>query len=210
MHVRRTQRPAVERPQRTGRARFFALAFAGLSPLLSGSGCSDNTGVVELSWVFVDRNGGVIYPGDQLSLDRRESSCDLPGQLGNGTSLPYDLRVELEICTAEDGAAGANECHENLTRRFPCDTARGTDPEVDAADHPYRFTVRAVMTRSDNDVECTELPADCIDVPGPRERRVQPGLVTDLQVYQIKINVDVGAGESSPRARLDLEECGCA
>jgi hypothetical protein len=166
--------------------------------------------VVELSWVFVDKNGGVIYPGDQLSLDRRESSCDLPGQLGNGSSVFYDLQVELEICTAEDDAGSDSVCPENITRRFPCDTARGTDPEVSVADHPYRFTVRTVMTRSDGGTECTNLPADCIDVPGPRERKVQPGLVTDLQVYQIKVNVDIGDGESSPHAQLDLEECGCA
>jgi hypothetical protein len=163
---------------------------------------------VELSWVFVDRNGGVIFPGDQLSLDRRDSSCDLPGASGDGSSILYDLQVELEICISENDADGS--CEEDVTRRFACDTARGTDPEVAAADHPYRFTVRAVISRSDNDVECANLPANCVDVPGPRERKVQPGLVTDLQVYQIKVNVDLADGESTSRARLDLEECGCA
>jgi len=165
---------------------------------------------VELSWVFVDRNGGVIFPGDQLSLNRRESSCGLPGVLGDGSSILYDLQVELEICTSAADTGGDGSCQEDVTRRFPCDTARGTDPEVAAADHAYRFTVRTVMTRSDSDVECTNLPVNCIDVPGPRERKVQPGLVTDLQVYQIKVNVDLADGESTQRAQLDLEECGCA
>jgi len=198
------------RTWQTGRAGFPAFALGGILPLLFGSACSEDTGVVELSWVFVDRDGGAIYPGDQLSLNRRESSCGLPGRLGDGTSIHYDLHVELEICTSECVADCGGGCQEDITRRFACDTARGTDPEVGAADHPYRLTVRTVIIRSDGDTECANLPADCVDVPGPRERTVQPGLVTDLQVYQIKVNVDVGGGESSTGAQLDLEECGCA
>jgi hypothetical protein len=198
---------------RRSHPRRSAWVLASTTLLVLGSamvGCSDGTGVVELSWAIVDREGDAIYPGDQLSIDRRQDSCDLPGRIGDGVDVSYDLRVELEICDplCEPGCDDP-DCLVDGRRRFACDTARGSDPNVPAADHPYRFAVRAVVVRSDDGRECADLPAGCIDVPGPRERIVEAGLVTDLQVYQIRVGVDLGANESDPSARLDLEACGC-
>ena len=173
-------------------------------------GCSGGAGVVELNWVFVDRNGEGIYPGDQLGSNRRDNSCGLHGRLGDGATVDYDLEVELEICDPSCAAGCESaECLVGGPRRFSCETARGSDPDVPSADHPYRFTVHAVVLPSDA-LECSDAPSTCIDVPGPRERTVEEGLPTDLQVYQIKLDIDDREGASRADAQLDLEACGCA
>lgn len=173
------------------------------------AGCAENTGVVEVAWVFVDRTGEPIFPGDQLSADRRKSSCNFRSTSGAETSTKYDIDVELEICdpSCADGCE-AEACRVMDPLGFPCDVARGSAADVPAADAPYRFTLHAVVTRDDDGTKCSELPSECIDVPGPRERTVTAGLVTDLQVYQIKLGIDVDGDDTE--SRLDLEACGCA
>ncbi|MCA9705762.1 MAG: hypothetical protein KDK70_07935 [Myxococcales bacterium] len=166
-------------------------------------GCGDATGAVELAWVFVDRGGDPIFPGGVFSVDDEHDSCELPGVVAD-QGVPYDLRVELEICDpACEAGCDAEECLVLPRRRFGCNTARGNEPEVPASDEPYRFTLRAVVGASSIDVDCPE--PTCIAVPAPRERVVEAGRVTDLQVYQLAVDVDRNAGE-----RLDLEACGCA
>lgn len=166
--------------------------------------CGDDTGVVELAWVFVDRDGDAIYPGGVFTADDERDSCDLPGAAG-GQGVTYDLRVELEIC--DPGCAAGCDTDECLVvprHEFPCTTARGNDPDVPASDEPYRFTVRAVLDASVLGGECRD-PAPCLAVPAPRERVVTAGRITDLQVYQIVVDVD-RQGDAS----LELGECGCA
>lgn len=166
--------------------------------------CGDDTGVVELAWVFVDRDGDAIYPGGVFTADDERDSCDLPGAAG-GQGVTYDLRVELEIC--DPGCAAgcdADECLVVPRHEFPCTTARGNDPDVPASDEPYRFTVRARLDAAVLGGECRD-PAPCLAVPAPRERVVTAGRITDLQVYQIVVDVD-RQGDAS----LELGECGCA
>jgi hypothetical protein len=180
-------------------------ARAAVAALCGALGCGPvDTGVVELSWRFVDRAGDVIFPGGAFALGNRDS-CDLPGRREGG-QLAYDLRLQLEICDPSCAAGCADpSCHVVEPARFPCDTARASDVDVPASTEPYRFTVRGVIEAEA--IDCTEPEPTCVAVPGPRDRTVQPGLVTDLQVMQIAVDIDLGAGDEEV---LDLEACGCA
>ena len=174
-----------------------------LALALAPSACLErDAGVVELAWVFVDRNGEPIYPGGVFSANDQRDSCDLPGMTSQGP-IVYDLRVQLDICDLScEAGCGDPTCQVIEPLRFPCRAARGTDPEVPASDEPYRFTVRAAI-ESNLGPNCLDPDPTCVGVPGPRDRTVTAGLVTDLQVYQISVDV--------PRddAPLDLEACGC-
>lgn len=172
-------------------------------------GCANDTGAVELAWAFVDRDGDAIYPGGVFTSGDERDSCDLPGLVGDpeaGDLVGFDLRVELEIC--DPGCAAgcdAEECLVVPRHVFPCTTARGNDPDVPASSEPYRFSVRAVLDAPGLASECRDPAPGCLAVPAPRERVVTAGLVTDLQVYQIVVDVD-----RQGDAALDLEACGCA
>jgi hypothetical protein len=177
------------------------LALLALAVLASA--CGDDTGTVELAWVLVDRDGDPIYPGGVFTADDESDSCDLSGTAAEQPTA-YDLRVELEIC--DPGCAAgcdADECLVVPRQMFSCITARGNDPDVPASDEAYRFTVRAVLDAPMFTSECRD--PSCLAVPAPRERVVTAGRVTDLQVYQIIVDVD-RQGDAS----LDLEACGCA
>lgn len=169
--------------------------------------CGDASGTVELAWVFVDRDGDPIYPGGVFSADDERDVCGLPGAV-DGTLVSYDLRVELEICEPEcEAGCDADECLVLPRRRFACNTARGNEPDVPASDSPYRFTLRAVLSVPALDIECRDAAPTCLAVPSSRERVVEAGRVTDLQVYQIGVDVDRDSGD-----RLELGEqgeCGC-
>jgi hypothetical protein len=176
---------------------------AALAVTLGTSACGDDTGAVELAWVFVDRDGDAIYPGGVFTSDDERDSCDLPGVAGE-QGVAYTVRVELEICDPACAAGcDAEECRVVPNHVFPCTTARGNQPTVPASADPYRFTVRAVLDAPTFTSPCRD-PA-CLAVPAPRERVVTAGLVTDLQVYQIVVDVD-----RQGDATLDLEACGCA
>jgi hypothetical protein len=166
-----------------------------------------DTGVVELSWVFVDRDGDPIFPAGQFVQGNRDS-CGLPGRIG-AEQVAYDLQVELEICDATCPAGcGGEGCLVIDPLRFSCKTARGSDPDIPSSDDPYRFTVRTVIRVPDRNIECRDPEPTCIAVPGPRERKVLPGLVTDLHVHQIVLDMDQAAPRSGDGS-LDLEACGC-
>ena len=166
------------------------------------SACSlEDTGVVELNWSVVDRDGKAIFPAGQFMASG--DTCDLAGRRGDAI-VRYDLEIELGICDPSCAAGcTADECQIVPPNRSPCTVARATDRDVPASEDPYLFTVRAVIAAPDRD--CTELVPPCIATPGPRERTVSRGLVTDLQVFQIIVDTDIGAGDP-----LDLEACGCA
>ena len=171
-----------------------------------GSGCGDLDGAVELAWVIVDRDGDAIFPGGVFSLDDERDSCELRGVVGD-RSVSYDLRVELEVCDPScEAGCDSEQCQVLPRHEFACNEARGSLPTVpDSGGEPYLFTVRAVVSVPSLQLECREPSPSCVAVPAPRERRVEPGLVTDLQVYQIAIDVDRDSNEP-----LDLEACGCA
>ena len=183
------------------------IGILGILALLFAAGCSD-AGAVELNWVLVDRQGTRIYPGGQFAFNRFTSSCGLPGRIGDQPTT-YDLQVELTICDPQcAGVCDDPACSVIDPLRFSCSTARGADPFVPASDEPYLFEVRTALILEDGS-ECTDPFPTCVTVPGPRERVVHPGLTTDLQVYQIALNVDAEILVDEEQARLDLEACGC-
>jgi hypothetical protein len=175
--------------------------------LLAPAGCSVDTGVVELAWAFVDRDGQQIFPGGLFD-PAQDDACDLPGRRG-GARVSYDLDIELEICDPRCGS-GCDDpaCHVVPPLSFDCATSRGSDPDVPSAEMPYRFTFRAVVSLDGEDA-CRDPDPTCVAVPGPRERTVRPGLVTDLQVYQVVLDFDLD-GPPDTEGALDLEACGCA
>jgi hypothetical protein len=192
-----------DRLDRFDRFRGRACASSWWAIVLSAtSACSlEDTGVVELNWVVVDRDGEAIFPAGQFMASG--DTCDLPGRSGDA-SVRYDLRVELDICDPGcDAGCDADECRIVAPTRYSCSVARGTDRDVPASEDPYMFTVRASISTPDG--ECSDLAPPCVATPGPRERTVHRGLVTDLQVFQIIVNSDIDAGDP-----LDLEACGCA
>ncbi|MCX4247658.1 hypothetical protein [Paraliomyxa miuraensis] len=171
--------------------------------------CGADTGAVELAWTFVDRDGDPIYPGGVFTIDAERDSCELPGRFTE-SEVPFSLHVELEICDPGCEAGCDDEsCLVVPRQKFPCTTARGNEPEVPSTDTPYRFTVRAILSAPALDLECRDPAPDCLAIPASRERLVRAGLVTDLQVQQIVVDLDrEGSGDE---ARLDLGElCGCA
>jgi hypothetical protein len=152
----------------------------------------------------VDREGDSIFPNSPFTIGR-EDSCDLPGQIGS-ESVTFNVNIQLEICEAEcPDSCDSQACRVIDPIRFSCQRSRGTDRDVPASTTPYRFEVRAIVSIPSRDVTCTDPAADCIAVPGPRERLVRAGLVTDLQVYQVVLDMQQGARDGA----LDLEECGC-
>jgi len=172
-----------------------------LSLLVTTGACSLDTGVVEINWAVVDRDGDAIFPAGQFMASG--DTCDLPAIRGDET-LRYDLEVELDICDPACAAGcDAEECQIVPPKRHDCTVARATDRDVPASEDPYLFMLRAVIVAPDGD--CIDHVPPCIATPGPRERTVQRGLVTDLQVFQIIVNADIDADDP-----LDLEACGCA
>jgi hypothetical protein len=183
-----------------------ALRLALAAGSLLSSACTVDTGVVEVAWAFVDRDGEQIFPGGLF--DPAESdACNLPGRFGE-TRVTYDLDVALEICDpACDAGCDDPACQVMSPLTFDCRTSRGSDPDVPSSDDPYRFTFRANVAIDGREEACRPAPT-CVAVPGPRERTVRPGLVTDLQVYQVVVDFDLGASVTG-RGALDLGACGC-
>lgn len=174
--------------------------------LLALAGCSSNTGVVEVAWAFVDRGGEQIFPGG-LFAPQSKNACGLPGRTSNG-QLSYDVSVELRICDPEcSGGCEDDACQVVSPLAFGCSTSRGSDPDIPSSGQPYQFLLQPILELSDGSV-CRDPDPTCVAAPGPRQRRVKPGLVTDLQVYQFVLNFDLDA-PSAEQSSLDLEACGC-
>ncbi|MBK6922247.1 MAG: hypothetical protein IPH07_32955 [Deltaproteobacteria bacterium] len=157
-------------------------------------------GVVELNWAFVDRDGDPIFPGGLFTPQLRDA-CDMPARRGTA-SAKIDLGVELAICDVDCAGDCEGDCRIAEPERFACDVARTTLNDVPASSQPYLFVLRAVITGAGD--PCVAPPPSCIAVPGPRERSVAQGQVTDLQVFQIAVDIDRGGDDT-----LDLEACGC-
>lgn len=180
-------------------------SLAAASVLVVTSACSVDTGVVEWAWAFVDRDGDAIFPRGVFDLGRT-SSCALPGRFGTN-EVRYDLGAELVICDPQcAGGCEDPDCQVVAPLGFDCERYRGSNPSVPASGDPYQFTISPVITLPSGD-ECRDLEA-CITAPGPRERAVPEGLVTDLQVFQLVVGMDQN-GPTSSTGSLDLEACGC-
>ncbi|MBC8069678.1 MAG: hypothetical protein IAG13_15180 [Deltaproteobacteria bacterium] len=174
-------------------ANFVRMALAGLA----FAGCSDvDAGVVEISWRWVDRDGDPIFPAGQFTPVRGSCGIDARG------AGDVDLQLELAICEESCAADCDESCEVVPPERFGCDAARATLNSVPASEEPYLFMVRAVIDGLSR--PCVSPPPSCIAVPGPRARTVHRGLVTDLQVYQLAVDLDLDGD-----AALDVGACGC-
>jgi hypothetical protein len=182
------------------RPRTRPVAAVALGATLSG-GC-ETEGVVEIAWRMVDRGGNVVFPSALFAPGSADDTCALPGTFA-GRDVAYTLRMALEICAPCESDACVDACE---SHRFACDTHRGS-LRIPAHQAPYRFRLVPTIEPKDPTIACAEPEPTCVTVPGPRERRVQDGLVTDLEVYQVVLALD---SESGRRDRLDLEACGCA
>lgn len=180
---------------------------AAASLLVATSACSVDTGVVEWAWAFVDQDGDAIFPSGVFDVGRT-SSCALPGRFEtSGSQVRYDLGAELVICDPEcAGGCDDPDCQVVAPLGFDCDRSRGSNPSVPSSEAPYQFSISPVITLPGGD-ECRDL-GGCITAPGPRERTVYRGLVTDLQVFQLVVGMDQG-GPANGTGSLELEACGC-
>ncbi len=165
-----------------------------------GACANVDSGVVELNWAFVDRDGDAIFPAGQFSAGRGDA-CDQPGRIG-ADEVSVDLEVQLDICDSDCAGSCDGDCQIVPPERAGCDAYRTTITDVPASARPYLFLLRAIVVTPTGD--CVA-PSGCFAVPGPRERTVTRGLVTDLQVLQIVVDVDTEGDDV-----LDLEACGCA
>lgn len=166
--------------------------------MLASTACEAG-GVVELNWAYVDRDGDPIFPGGLFS-PKLHDACDLAAHGGSASRV--DLAVRLEICDSACDGDCAGDCAIVPPQRFGCDVARTTLSDVPASTDPYLFVLSAVILGAGD--PCIAPPPSCIAVPGPRERTVEQGQVTDLQVFQIAVDIDLRGDDS-----LDLEACGC-
>ncbi len=204
-------RPAIplvwgSRHDRQRRRRAVLLAASAIAVALAGNtGCVRDEGVVELNWKFVDRERTDIYPGERMN------SCAFLGQLGDAAEQEYGLHVELSICDPRcDGDCASGECVIQ-ERRFPCKTARATTSVPMIEEREYTFSTRILAAPSGADIEdpatCTcTLLEECALTPGPRDRILRPGLVTDLQVYQFVLPTLSLPVDLDP-IPLDLSSC---
>ncbi len=202
MH-RQGPRSAKTRVRAAFLARIGLCAAAGpLSALVTG--CTPTEGYVEIAWALIDQGGTALYPDGVLA-----NTCDLNGLIASGpdgegeaTSIPATLRFELLVCDPEcDGGCADPECQVVAPRSFACNTARGS-VTVPSSSLDYRFQTQ-MIAELDGDPACTcTLSPECVQLPGPRDREVRGGLVTDLQVYQIVLDLD-----DPTTATMDLRTC---
>ena len=162
--------------------------------------CQQDRGEVEIDWTLVDRAGAQIFPSGAL-----EDTCAFVGRLpGSGEDLvDYEVLVEINLCEpgCEPGCTDPACIHTRLT--FDCTAARGY-ATVEARSEPYDFDIHLVAAPADGSCAC-DLQPPCALIPGPRRRTVEPGLITDLQVYLMVLGLDdIDAAEADGRVRLDL------
>lgn len=194
------------------RLRAAVLALTGLSAATGtlgalATGCTPTEGYVEIAWALIDQGGTALYPDGALTntcdfvglVDSGDGGVDMPG---DPVETPATLRFELLVCDPEcAGGCDDPECQVIDPRSFACNTARGS-VTVPSSGLDYRFEPRVIAELA-GDPACTcTLSTECVQLPGPRDRKVEGGLVTDLQVYQIVLDLD-----DPTTATLDLRTC---
>lgn len=198
-------RGAHARPKAALLGLLCGLGLGSLAPL---GACTPTEGYVEVAWALIDEGGTTLYPDGVLP-----NSCDFTGMFktegeGEGESevtireVKAILRVELAICDPEcEGGCDDPACQVIDPKSFACNTARA-QVTVPSSPHDYRFETR-IIAEIDGDPSCTcRLATACAQLPGPRARTVQGGLVTDLQVYQVVLALD-----DPDTATIDLTPC---
>lgn len=180
------------------------LAFTPLGLALGlAAACVHDRGEIELNWTIVDRGGTQVFPFGFLG-----DTCEFRGKFAEAEApRDYDLQVQLRLCDPDcaDGC-DAPACQVDVLR-FDCSAARGFSTVPVSGDAPYDMRVDLVAAPDDGTCGCSLTPP-CALVPGPRRRSVEPGLVTDLQVYLLVLGLDdIAASYQDGRARLDLDAC---
>jgi hypothetical protein len=181
-------------------ARKLALISTLAAALLGAAGCTEGEGLVELYWEFEDYQLNRIFPQGAA-----HDTCEFTSASG----IRYDLRVRLSIvenspACAEDPQASGCSIIEPIT--FPCNRARGTADAVpvsardDGSDPGYLMIVEALIDPTDGPAFVPN--SECLVGPGPRVRKVRPGRITDLEVYQFIVRI-VEVGDYA----LDLDYC---
>lgn len=186
------------RPARAGSPALPAALLAALA-----AACERAHGEVELNWTVVNVGGRDVFPAGPF-----DDLCQFIGRTAEGGERrPYSLNVRLSLCEpgcADDCAADPACVVEALD--FPCNAARGFDT-VPAREAPYTLAVDLVADLG-GACACALGPA-CALVPGPRMRAIEPGLVTDLQVYLLVLTgLDLGIDTAEMgRTVMDLDAC---
>ncbi len=172
----------------------------GLSLVLGASACAEGEGIVEVYWQFEDRDLERIYPqGD------RGDTCGFT----SASQIRYDLRVRLRVVENTDACAATPDepaCQIIEPVLFPCNRQRGTaepvpiSAQADGSDPGYLMFVDALIDPTDGPPFVPN--ADCMVGPGPRIRKVRPGRITDLEVYEFIVEA-VSVGDYG----LDFNDC---
>jgi hypothetical protein len=162
------------------RAREGLLALA-----LLASACAEAEGIVEVYWQFEDQNLERIFPqGDSAD------TCEFTSASG----IRYDLRVRLNVVENTEACAATPDdaaCQIIEPVLFPCNRQRGTADPVpisardDGTDPGYLMFVEAMFDPTDGPAFVPN--ASCLVGPGPRVRKVRPGRITDLEVYEFVV-----------------------
>ncbi len=189
------------RPARAGSPALPAARLAALSAVLALA-CDRTEGEVELNWTVVDAGGRDVFPVGPF-----DDLCSFIGRTAaDGERRPYSLNVRLSLCEpgCAQGCGDAACVVEALD--FSCNAARGFDT-VPAREEPYELRVDLVADLG-GACACALGPA-CALVPGPRTRAIEPGLVTDLQVYLLVLTgLDLGV-DTSEMGRTVMDLVGC-
>lgn len=180
------------------RSRRALVLAPALALSLASLGCAETDGIVEVYWQFVDAELDPIYPQGS-----RADTCEFPSQSG----IRYNLQVRLSVAQ-NDAACGAGlddpGCEIVEQRLFPCDRQRGTLISVpvsvrsDGSDPGYLMFVDAVINPTDAEPFVPD--ESCLVGPGPRTRRVLPGRITDLEIFQYVFL-------ASSDAPIDIDAC---
>jgi hypothetical protein len=190
-----------------------ALASARPAALVFGlllTACNGSRGQVEINWSVVDAAGRQGFPEGDL-----DDLCRFTGRTAEGGERrPYSLHVRLRLCEPDcpGECVSTPECQVE-TIDYRCESARGFST-VPARDEEYDFEVDLMAqfasrpSGSEAGGECAcELGPSCALVPGPRTRAIEPGLVTDLQVYLLVLTrLDLGSKPPDPVV-MDLDGC---
>ena len=176
------------------------LSLGLLLAVLLASGCSESDGIVEVYWQFEDRNLRRIFPQGAVG-----DTCEFTSASG----IRYDLRVRLTVLENTDACAAATDdpaCQIIEPVLFPCNRQRGTADPVpvsardDGSDPGYLMIVEALIDPTDGPAFVPN--STCLIGPGPRVRKVRPGRITDLEVYQFIVDA-VRIGDYD----LDIDAC---
>ncbi|MDC0718805.1 hypothetical protein [Nannocystis bainbridge] len=193
-------------------------AVGAILALVTIAACVRDKGEVELNWTVVDAAGRSIFPAGELDdIDNCDADAarfgDLCGFIGrvtaDGPRKPYQLHAQLRLCEPDCPQACATDesCQVDVLT-YDCKAARGFSIVTAREQEPYDFEVGVVAQFADGCV--CELGPACALTPGPRSRTVEPGLLTDLQVYLFVLTgLDACVQEPSEQGRTVMDLVGC-